>query len=84
MELLKITKQVTDALQAIGTPCVIVGSVASSRLGVVRATLDCTSERQWRDVLGLLRFSELDLEYTKHWAGEIGVLDLLERALGEV
>jgi hypothetical protein len=45
---------------------------------------DYTSERQWRDVLGMLRFSKLDLEYTKHWASEIGVLDLLERALGEV
>jgi predicted nucleotidyltransferase len=45
---------------------------------------DCTSERQWRDVLGMLRFSSLDLEYSMHWAREIGVLDLLERALKEV
>jgi hypothetical protein len=82
MELLKITKQVTDALQTIGTPCLIVGSVASSRLGVVRATLDV-------DLVADLKkqnvsFAELDLEYSKHWAGEIGVLDLLEQALGEV
>ena len=46
---------------------------------------DETSERQWTDVLGILRVqaSAFDLEYARHWAKEIGVVDLLERAVGE-
>ena len=41
-----------------------------------------TSERQWTDVLGLLRVQEdrLDRAYARHWASVLGVLDLLERA----
>lgn len=43
------------------------------------------SDRQWRDVLGVLktRAGELDLEYLRHWAGELKVSDLLERALAQ-
>jgi len=41
------------------------------------------SDRQWNDILGILKTqrSELDLDYTKRWALELGVTDLLERAL---
>lgn len=41
------------------------------------------SERQWRDILGILktRAGELDLEYLQTWAAELHVSDLLERAL---
>ena len=41
------------------------------------------SERQWRDILGVLktRAGELDLAYLKKWAQELNVSDLLERAL---
>lgn len=43
------------------------------------------SERQWRDILGVLktRAGELDLDYLRKWAGELKVSDLLERALRE-
>ncbi|HUN21551.1 MAG TPA: hypothetical protein PK299_00305 [Anaerolineales bacterium] len=43
------------------------------------------SERQWRDILGVLktRAGELDLEYLRQWAKELKVSDLLERALRE-
>lgn len=43
------------------------------------------SERQWRDILGVLktRAGELDLAYLRKWAGELNVNDLLERALRE-
>ncbi len=43
------------------------------------------SERQWRDILGVLkiRVGELDLAYLQKWAGELKVGDLLERALEE-
>jgi hypothetical protein len=41
------------------------------------------SERQWRDVLGVLktRLHELDLTYMRRMAAALGVQDLLERAL---
>jgi hypothetical protein len=44
-----------------------------------------TSERQWRDILGILktRAGELDLEYLKKWAKDLGVTDLLVRVLEE-
>ncbi|RMF85432.1 MAG: hypothetical protein D6736_17300 [Nitrospinota bacterium] len=40
------------------------------------------SERQWRDVLGVCKVQghRLDLEYLRHWATRLGVLDLWERA----
>jgi hypothetical protein len=46
---------------------------------------DKTSERQWQDVLGLLKVqgSSLDFEYLRHWANELGVEALLEQALQE-
>jgi hypothetical protein len=42
-----------------------------------------SSERQWRDILGVLktRAAELDIDYLQKWATEIKVHDLLERAL---
>ncbi len=43
------------------------------------------SERQWRDILGMLktRASELDLGYLRRWANDLKVSDLLEHALKE-
>ncbi len=43
------------------------------------------SERQWGDVLGILKVHAemLDMEYLRHWATELQVGDLLERALQE-
>lgn len=43
------------------------------------------SDQQWRDILGVLktRPSEIALDYLHQWAGELGVSDLLERALLE-
>lgn len=43
------------------------------------------SERQWRDVLGVLktRAGDLDLDYLRTWAGELHVGDLLERCMKE-
>jgi hypothetical protein len=43
------------------------------------------SDRQWRDVLGILRVSGsgLDRAYLEHWAGQLGVRDLLKQAFGQ-
>jgi len=43
------------------------------------------SDRQWRDILGVLktRAGDLDLGYMHRWAAELEVEDLLERALRE-
>lgn len=41
------------------------------------------SDRQWRDILGVMkvRAGELDLDYLQHWAKELQVADLFDRAL---
>lgn len=43
------------------------------------------SERQWRDVVGVLKAqaAALDQPYLDHWAEALGVADLLARAVGE-
>jgi hypothetical protein len=44
------------------------------------------SERQWRDVLGILKVAagDLDMSYLSQWARKLNVLDLLDRAVGDV
>lgn len=44
-----------------------------------------TSERQWRDVLGIVKIQSerLDKNYLREWASQLGVVDLLERILRE-
>jgi hypothetical protein len=43
------------------------------------------SETQWQDVQGMIGAAEveLDLDYLSHWAKELGVSELLEKALAE-
>jgi hypothetical protein len=45
-----------------------------------------TSNTQWNDVLGILGTSRnsLDAAYLRTWAEKLGVMDLLQRALGDV
>jgi hypothetical protein len=43
------------------------------------------SERQWNDVLGVLKVQKnlLDMKYLRHWASELRLVDLLEHALSD-
>ncbi len=43
------------------------------------------SDQQWEDIKGVIKvqIKHLDMQYLKHWAQELGVSDLLERALAE-
>jgi hypothetical protein len=43
------------------------------------------SDRQWQDILGILKVQadRLDLDYLQKWAVELGVADLLQRAMKE-
>lgn len=43
---------------------------------------DCISERQWNDVLGILKIqkNQLDWDYLEKWAQELEVLTLLKKA----
>jgi len=46
---------------------------------------DCSSEKQWNDIVGVLRVQEkvLDMKYLQKWAKELKILDLLEKVLTE-
>ena len=46
---------------------------------------DEVSTTQWSDVLAILSSSpaELDITYLEHWANNLGVADLLQKALRE-
>ena len=46
---------------------------------------DETSERQWLDVLGVLKVqgASLDHSHLLHWAQALGITKLYERALNE-
>ncbi len=42
------------------------------------------SDRQWHDIVGVLAIQrDLDRDYLQHWAHELGVEDLLARAIAE-
>ncbi|MGC9468257.1 MAG: hypothetical protein ACP5HS_06685 [Anaerolineae bacterium] len=46
---------------------------------------ECVSERQWRDVIGVIKVQgeRLDTTYLRHWAASLGIAELLEQALAE-
>jgi hypothetical protein len=45
----------------------------------------CISERQWNDVLGVLKVqqSSLDMEYLRRWAVALNLMDILSRTLAD-
>lgn len=44
-----------------------------------------TSERQWRDILGVLNLQSdrLDFQYLQNWADKLGIQDLLQKVIQE-
>jgi len=60
-----------------GAEDIILAKLEWYRLG------DEASERQWSDVQGVIKVQgdRLDLDYLRKWAAELGVVDLLQRAL---
>jgi len=64
---------------------------AASPEDIILAKLDwyrkggCVSTQQWNDIAGVIKVQQerLDIEYLKQWAQELGVSDLLVRALEE-
>ena len=46
---------------------------------------DQVSERQWSDILGILEVQKdkLDRDYLIHWAAQLGVMELLQRAFAQ-
>jgi len=46
---------------------------------------DGVSDRQWNDVLGVLKVQKqlLDIAYLEHWAAKLQLADLLQRAFDE-
>lgn len=70
-----------------GTPGIDVASAEDTVLQKLRWYREGggVSDRQWQDVQGILRTQRgrLDLDYLRRWASDLGVADLLARALEE-
>jgi hypothetical protein len=79
----RLTPEVLDPLGAArGYPIPRAEDVVLLKLEWFRAGGE-SSERQWADVLGVIRVAgaALDRRYLARWAPELGVSDLLDRAL---
>jgi len=76
---LVITADPEESVYVVSPEDTILSKLEWYRLG------DEVSDRQWRDILGVLktRAGELDSAYLRKWADELKVSDLLERALQE-
>jgi hypothetical protein len=68
--------------EALGIPVATAEDVVLAKLEWFRRGGE-VSERQWGDVIGILRVSAktIDPTYLKRWAAALGVTDLLDRAL---
>jgi hypothetical protein len=98
---LDVALEVAAAIEAVGGEYFVGGSVATSFQGEPRTTNDVDSilrkllwfrdggeisDRQWRDVLSVLRIrgATLEEEYLGDWARRLKVDDLLLRARAEL
>jgi hypothetical protein len=73
---MQVGPDAADVLRVATPEDVVLQKLRWYRLG------DEVSERQWRDVVGVLkRQTALDRAYLERWSVELGVADLLQRAL---
>ena len=77
-------REIIEGEPSVETYLAQVEDVVLAKLRWFQATGN-SSEKQWRDIMGVLKAQcfNLDLDYLQRWAGEIGVADLLEKALDE-
>ena len=73
-----IDPEAGDSLWVTSAEDIVLQKLAPYRKG------DEVSDRQWRDVLGVLKVNpDADCPYLRQWGEELGVLDLLARAFAE-
>ena len=79
-ELRKISPERSDTVYVATVEDTILAKLRCYRAG------QQTSDTQWRDVIGMLATSrdKLDLPYLRVWSENLGVMDLLQKALLEV
>lgn len=81
-ELSATLERVAAAFETVAVPWAIGGSFASTLYGELTGR---SSERQWRDVLSVIRLGgEIDLAYAREVARGAKLLDLLEAALAAI
>ena len=68
----------------IGGVDVFVASVEDTMLAKLEWGAASGSDRQMSDVVSMARRGDLDLAYLERWALDLGVSDLLDRAMAEV
>ena len=76
----KITDNSDETIWVLSPEDIVLAKLEWFRLGRE------VSERQWRDVLGVMKTQQgmLDVGYLREWAGELGVVALLEQVLVEM
>jgi hypothetical protein len=85
--LIQMRRRVLQAISADGQTAIYIASAEDTVLAKLRWFRDggAVSDRQWNDVLGVLKVQgpTLDLAYLKEWARELGLTDLLAKALDD-
>jgi hypothetical protein len=76
-------RRITDRLDAARIPWLLTGSFAAAAHGFLRTTRAGSSERQLRDVAGVVAVQgdALDRPYVEGWAKRLGVEDLWRKVL---
>jgi hypothetical protein len=79
-QMLQLGESATQTAYVVSAEDIILAKLEWYQLG------NQVSDRQWRDIVGVLKVqdAQLDRAYVQHMARELGVVDLLARALDEI